>query len=95
MERNGKREKPGGARRARIAKERAAARQAQADALVDLPRPRLVLLGIACAIIIAGFIALAAGSTTLAPLLLVGGFLVAVPYALMKKIKTALEKTDS
>ena len=48
---------------------------------------RLLLLLGAAVIIIAGFIALAMGSTTLAPILLVVGYLGAVPYALIARTK--------
>ncbi|MFH1144556.1 MAG: hypothetical protein V1774_08445 [Candidatus Eisenbacteria bacterium] len=54
------------------------------DALgVELGKHRLVLLLVSVGVIAAGFVALVLGSTTLAPLLLVIGYLAAVPYALM------------
>jgi hypothetical protein len=46
-------------------------------------RKNLMWLGIAIGVIILGFISLALGSTTLAPILLAGGYLVLVPYAIM------------
>lgn len=48
-------------------------------------------LGIAISVIVVGFIALAMGSTALAPILLVAGYLVGVPYALMVREKGGVE----
>jgi Flp pilus assembly protein TadB len=54
---------------------------------VELGPRRLRLLLIAGLIIVIGFIALAAGETTLAPVLLVCGYLVMIPYALLARPK--------
>jgi hypothetical protein len=48
-------------------------------------------LGVAILVIVIGFIALAMGSTTLAPILLVAGYVVGVPYALMVREKGGAE----
>lgn len=40
------------------------------------------LLGVAAAVIVAGYVSLAAGSTTLAPVLLVSGYCVLVPLGI-------------
>ncbi len=50
-------------------------------------RKNYILLGVALAVIIIGFVALSQGSITLAPLLLVIGYLVLVPWALLAKDK--------
>jgi len=54
------------------------------DSEVRLGRRGLLWLGAAIGVIGVGFIALSLGSTTLAPILLVGGYLVLVPYALLR-----------
>jgi hypothetical protein len=48
-------------------------------------RHNYVLMGVSVGVIVAGFIALAQGSITLAPILLVLGYLVLVPVALLKR----------
>jgi hypothetical protein len=50
---------------------------------VALGRRNLMWLGATIGVIVLGFVALAVGSTTIAPILLVAGYLVGVPYALM------------
>lgn len=46
-----------------------------------------IILGVAVILIAVGFISLARGSITLAPILLVLGYCVAVPLALLLRIK--------
>ncbi len=58
---------------------------------IRLGRRNYLWLGIAILVIVVGFIALAMGSTTLAPILLVAGYLVGVPYALMVREKGGAE----
>ena len=48
-------------------------------------RKNYVLLGVALAVIALGFVLLGQGSITLAPVLLVIGYLVLVPIAIMKR----------
>lgn len=55
------------------------------DGEVRLGRRNLLWLGIAIGVVGVGFIALALGSTRVAPILLVGGYLVLVPYGLMTR----------
>jgi hypothetical protein len=43
------------------------------------------LFGVAALIIVAGYIALARGSITLAPILLLLGYLVVIPWAILSK----------
>jgi|WetSurMetagenome_2_1015567.scaffolds.fasta_scaffold1478857_1 hypothetical protein len=50
---------------------------------VRFGRRNYLWLGVAISVIVVGFIALAMGSTSLAPILLVAGYVVGVPYALM------------
>ncbi len=52
---------------------------------VRLSRKNWMILGGAIGVIIAGYIALASGSITLAPLLLVLGYCVLVPYAILAR----------
>ena len=52
---------------------------------VRLGRRNLIWLAIAIGVIILGFVALAMGSMIIAPILLVGGYLAGVPYALMTR----------
>jgi len=46
-----------------------------------------VLLGLGVAALVAGYIALASGSTTLAPILLVGGYCGLIPAALLWRVQ--------
>jgi len=48
-------------------------------------RRNYVLMGIALVVIAAGFVTLAAGSITVAPILLVAGYAVLVPWALLAR----------
>lgn len=48
-------------------------------------RANYVLMGVSLAVIVVGFVALGRGSITLAPILLVLGYLVLVPVALLKR----------
>ena len=53
----------------------------------ELPfgRKNYILFGVAAVIIVAGYIALAQGSITLAPILLLLGYLVVIPWAILAK----------
>ena len=53
----------------------------------ELPfgRKNYVLFGIGALVIVAGYIALAGGSITLAPVLLLLGYLVVIPWAILAK----------
>jgi hypothetical protein len=54
---------------------------------VDLPfgKKNYVLFGVAALVIVAGYIALSKGSITLAPILLLLGYLVLIPVAILAK----------
>ncbi len=54
---------------------------------VDLPfgKKNYALFGVAALVIIAGYIALSKGSITLAPILLLLGYLVLIPVAILAK----------
>jgi len=54
---------------------------------VDLPfgKKNYVLFGVAALVIIAGYFALSKGSITLAPILLLLGYLVLIPIAILAK----------
>jgi hypothetical protein len=52
---------------------------------LTLGRKNYAILGLGVVIIVAGFVALAAGSITLAPLLLVGGYAFIIPWGLLAK----------
>jgi hypothetical protein len=54
---------------------------------VRMGRRNLLILAISAGVIVLGFIALALGSITLAPLLLVAGFLVGIPWGIMAREK--------
>lgn len=53
----------------------------------DLPfgRKNYVLFGLAAAAIVAGYLSLSMGSITLAPILLLLGYLVLIPWGIMAK----------
>jgi len=53
----------------------------------ELPfgRKNYVLFGLGALVIVAGYIALARGSITLAPILLLLGYLVVIPWAILAK----------
>ncbi len=53
----------------------------------ELPfgRKNYILFGIAAIVILAGYMALARGSITLAPILLLLGYLVVIPWAILAK----------
>ena len=53
----------------------------------ELPfgRKNYILFGVAAAVIVAGYVALAQGSITLAPILLLLGYLVVIPWAILTK----------
>jgi hypothetical protein len=48
-------------------------------------RRNYILFGVAALIIVAGYVALARGSLTLAPILLLVGYLVVIPWAILAK----------
>ena len=54
---------------------------------VELPftRKNYIIFGLAAATIVAGYIALSSGSITLAPILLLLGYLVLIPWGIMAK----------
>jgi hypothetical protein len=52
---------------------------------VNLSRKNWIIFGAALGVIILGYVFLARGSTTLAPLLLVAGYCVMIPYAIMAR----------
>jgi hypothetical protein len=54
---------------------------------VEIPfgRKNYVLFGVAAAVILAGYYALSRGSITLAPILLLAGYLVLVPWGILAK----------
>jgi hypothetical protein len=54
---------------------------------VELPfgRKNYLLFGIGALVIVAGYVALAGGSITLAPILLLLGYLVVIPWAILAK----------
>lgn len=79
MERGAKRKDPSAARRVRKA--------APPEHEIRLGRRNIVVLGAAGGAILLGFIALALGSITLAPVLLVAGFLVGIPWGIMAREK--------
>lgn len=55
------------------------------DAELPFGRRNYILFGVAALIIIAGYVALARGSLTLAPILLLVGYLVVIPWAILSK----------
>jgi len=55
------------------------------DGGLRIGRSNIILLGLAVAAIGIGFISLAMGSTTLSAILLVGGYLGLVPWAILAK----------
>ena len=52
---------------------------------VRLTRKNWILFGVALAVIVLGFILLRSGSITLAPILLVAGYCVLIPWAIMAR----------
>jgi len=54
---------------------------------VDLPfgRKNYILFGLAAVVILAGYISLSRGSITLAPILLLTGYLVLIPWGILAK----------
>ena len=54
---------------------------------VDLPfgRKNYILFGLAAAVILAGYIFLSRGSITLAPILLLTGYLILIPWGILAK----------
>lgn len=54
---------------------------------VDIPftRKNYVIFGIAALVILAGYVALSRGSITLAPILLLLGYLVLIPWGILAK----------
>ncbi len=65
---------------------RARAQQVSSEAAtVRLGRSNIVLFGWALGVIVLGFVTLAMGSTTISAILLVGGYLVLVPWAILTR----------
>jgi len=86
MERNVRRtEKPVARRRGSAPAGKPTRAPAPQDPGVDMEPRRLLMLLASAAVIAAGFVALALGSTTLAPILLVFGYMGAIPYALIAR----------
>jgi hypothetical protein len=54
---------------------------------VDIPftRKNYILFGVAALVILAGYVALSRGSITLAPILLLLGYLVLIPWGILAK----------
>jgi hypothetical protein len=63
---------------------RQAAREAQG---VEIPfgRTNYIIFAVAAVVILAGYIALSRGSITLAPILLLTGYLVLIPWGILAK----------
>jgi hypothetical protein len=61
--------------------------KAAAPPSAELPfgRKNYILFGVGALVIVAGYIALAGGSITLAPILLLLGYLVVIPWAILAK----------
>lgn len=59
---------------------------------IAFSRNNYILLVIGIVVIIAGFVSLAKGSITLAPILLVTGYCVIIPLAILIKSGTAVKK---
>ncbi len=74
-----------GAKLAGIRKQRAAVSAQRPMDSMKLSRRNWIAFGIALGVIIVGFIFLAMGDITLAPLLLVVGYCVLVPYAIVTR----------
>jgi hypothetical protein len=55
------------------------------DAELPFGRKNYLLFAVAALIIVAGYVALSRGSITLAPMLLLVGYLVVIPWAIMAK----------
>jgi hypothetical protein len=66
---------------------RPAGPKAVAPPAAELPfgRKNYLLFGIGALVIVAGYVALAGGSITLAPILLLLGYLVVIPWAILAK----------
>jgi hypothetical protein len=83
-------------RRKSEARSRSVARPAKADAgaqTVELRRKNWIFLGAGAACILFGFILLSARSLTLAPILLLAGYLVLVPWGLVAHPRTTTSGT--
>lgn len=61
--------------------------RSEAGSGVDLPfgRKNYILFGLAAIVILAGYIALSRGSITMAPILLLTGYLVLIPWGILAK----------
>jgi hypothetical protein len=80
------------AKRRTDARPRPSVRSEKADAsaqTIELHRKNWILLGAGIACILLGFLVLAAGNITLAPILLLAGYLVLIPWGLVAHRKTA------
>ena len=70
-------------RKPTIARPRSLRKPPEADLGFTWGRPNTLLLGLALMALVAGYVALSKGSTTLAPVLLVTGYCVLVPASLL------------
>ena len=54
---------------------------------VELPfgKKNFIIFGVAAVVILAGYVALSKGSITLAPILLLAGYLVLIPWGILAK----------
>ncbi len=55
------------------------------DAELPFDRKNYIIFGLAALVIVAGYIALSRGSITLAPILLLLGYLVLIPWGILAK----------
>ena len=70
-------------RKPTITRPRSLRKPAEADLGFIWGRANSLLLGLAMAAVVAGYVALSKGSTTLAPVLLVAGYCVLIPACLL------------
>lgn len=82
-------------RRARAQRAEAVARQENEYQRLDFSRRNWILFGSGIACVILGFFALSAGSLTLAPLLLVIGYLVLIPWSIAARSRHAGQESGS
>lgn len=61
------------------------AREAQGGVEIPFGRKNYVIFAMAALVILAGYIALSRGSITLAPILLLTGYLVLIPWGILAK----------
>lgn len=75
------------------ARRRKVKREAGGDRHLPLERTNLILFAVALGVIILGFVVLGRGSITLAPILLVLGYCVLVPLAIVYRSRRRTEPT--